>query len=112
MKTNLRTIIEKTRARCPEATIVLAGMLVPPNQGQEYADRYAKAFGEVARETNVQLMTFLLEGVAGRPEMNQTDGIHPTAGGQRVIAETVWRTVQPLLSKCCDLPARCSANEP
>lgn len=95
---NLRGIIGRIRARRPGAGIVLAGMLMPDSMGADYARQYASAFREVAREERVSLIPFLLEGVGGRPELNQADGIHPTAAGHAVVAETVWRALQPMLS--------------
>lgn len=99
MRDNLRAIIRKARKREPKIEIVLAGMLVPPNQGEEYSESYRKVFPEVAREENVTLLPFLLEGVAGKPEMNQIDAIHPTAEGQQVMAENVWGVLEPMVRR-------------
>jgi acyl-CoA thioesterase-1 len=68
-----------------------------PNYGPEYGRRYRAVFPELAKKNDVVLIPFLLEGVAGIPSLNQADGIHPTAEGQRRIAETVWRALRPLL---------------
>lgn len=97
IKTNLQAIIEKVRAKNPEVKIVIAGMQIPPNLGAEYAKGFADVFGEVARANKAALIPFLLEGVGGMREFNQADSIHPTAEGHRAIAETVWRTLEPLL---------------
>lgn len=94
---NLAAIIEKVRAANPDVSIVLAGMLVPPNMGPEYADRFQRIFPEVAQTKNVTLIPFLLEGVAGDPELNQADGIHPTIEGQQMVAKNVWKKIKPLL---------------
>ncbi len=83
---NLRAIISKTKARFPEARIVVAGMLVPPNMGPEYSASYRAVFPAVAAETGSKLLPFLLDGVAGIATLNQADGIHPTAEGQQKIA--------------------------
>jgi acyl-CoA thioesterase-1 len=96
-KTNLQGIITKTRAKYPAAKIVLAGMKVPPNMGADYAARFEKSFVELARENQATLIPFLLEGVGGKPELNLPDRIHPTAEGHRLVAETVWRTLEPVL---------------
>jgi acyl-CoA thioesterase-1 len=96
---NLQAIIDKTLAAHPRARIVLAGMKVPPNMGQTYADQFAALFPELAATNGLILIPFLLEGVAGRPELNQDDGIHPNAAGQRIMADTVWRAILPLLQK-------------
>jgi acyl-CoA thioesterase-1 len=87
------------RARAAGARVLLAGMRMPPNYGDEYAREFAAVYPAVARATGVPLAPFLLEGVAGNPRLNQPDGIHPTAEGQRVIAERLWPHLRPLLSK-------------
>ncbi len=97
LRDNLRTIIDRTRSVHPEAAIVVAGMRAPPNLGRRYTNRFRSVFRDVARAADAALIPFLLEGVAGRAELNQADGIHPTAEGHRMIAETVWETLRPLL---------------
>jgi len=79
--------------------VLLAGMRVPPNYGEDYARAFAGVYPVVARATGVPLAPFLLDGVAGDPRLNQADGIHPTAEGQRRIAERLWPYVKPLLEK-------------
>lgn len=96
-KANLLAIIEQARERVPEAKIVLAGMQMPANLGARYTEQFAAVFPAVARETDVVLLPFLLEGVGGVDDLNQDDQIHPNAEGQQVIAELVWQTLQPLL---------------
>jgi acyl-CoA thioesterase-1 len=88
-----------TRLRAAGARVLLAGMRLPPNYGEPYARDFADAFGAVARRTSVAFLPFLLDGVAGDPALNQADGIHPNAAGQRVVADTVWRALRPLLQK-------------
>jgi acyl-CoA thioesterase I len=97
MKTNLQTIIDKTKAKNPQVKVVLAGMQVPPNLGAEYAAGFERAYNELARENNATLIPFLLEGVGGHRELNQPDLIHPNAAGHRIIADLVWRTLEPIL---------------
>ncbi|WP_457651944.1 arylesterase [Rhodocaloribacter sp.] len=96
-KTNLEAIIDKARARYPDVRIILAGMQAPPNLGEAFTGPFRSLFPEVARERDVALIPFLLEGVGGVPELNQPDGIHPTAEGHRIVAETVWQTLRPIL---------------
>jgi acyl-CoA thioesterase I len=103
LKTNLMTIIERTRAKHPEARIVLAGMKMPPNMGA-YANQFEQAFIEVAQEQRVALIPFLLEGVGGVPEMNLPDGIHPTPDGHRRVANNVWAVLEPVLKRAPALP--------
>ncbi len=97
MRANLQKIIDRTRAAHPEARIVIAGLKGAPNLGEPYAGEFEATFVELARENGAELIPFLLEGVAGVAELNQPDGIHPTAEGQRMVAGTVWRVLGPLL---------------
>lgn len=98
-KANLQGIIDRARTRSPRIRIVLAGMRMPPNLGAEYTARFAAIFPELARTNQVAFVPFLLEGVGGRPAYNQADLIHPTAAGQRVVAENVWRVLRPILEQ-------------
>lgn len=96
-RATLRAIIERLRSRAPSAIIYLAQMEAPPNMGQRYTSRFRAMFPEVASEEGVRLMPFLLEGVAGVPELNQPDGIHPNVEGSRIVAANVWRALLPAL---------------
>lgn len=97
MKENLGRIVE--RAQSEGAVVVLAGMEAPPNYGPEYAAAFRAAFPEVARQYRVTFIPFLLQGVAGETALNQADGIHPTAEGTQIVAETVWRVLNPILDQ-------------
>lgn len=99
MQTNLATIIERTRAVHPDVRIVVAGMRAAPNLGREYAAAFDRSFGELAERHDAALIPFLLEGVAAVRELNQPDGIHPTDAGHRILADTVWRSLEPLLPR-------------
>ncbi|HTL68990.1 MAG TPA: arylesterase [Lacunisphaera sp.] len=94
---NLQAMIDKARARYPQAAIVLAGMQLPTNLGADYNREFAAIFPELARRNHLSLIPFLLEGVGGVPRLNQADGIHPTAEGHRVVAENVWKVIKGLL---------------
>jgi len=94
-KKNLITIIEKVREKDPAIDIILAGMEAPPNLGQQYTNEFRSVFSEVASEKDVTFMPFLLKDVAGNDELNQTDGIHPTAEGQQIIADNIWEYLKP-----------------
>lgn len=93
---NLRAIV--TRARAAGARVVLAGMQMPPNYGPEYTRGFRELYPRLARELDVPLIPFLLDGVAAVPELNQPDGIHPTAEGQRRIAGTVLPAIERALA--------------
>ena len=97
LRDNLTRIVE--RARTAGSRVLLAGMRVPPNYGDDYSRAFAAVYPTVARATGVPLAPFLLDGVAGDPRLNQPDGIHPTAEGQRVIAERIWPYLKPLLAR-------------
>ena len=93
-KKNLIGIIDKVRAKYPNTKIILAGMQIPPNMGQEYTEEFKSIYPEVAQEKNVTLLPFLLEGVAGNPDLNLPDGIHPTETGHKIVFETVWPFIE------------------
>lgn len=84
-------------AKAAGVKVVLAGMKVPPNYGADYARDFESAFRRVADKNKVPLLPFILEGVGGRPELNQGDGIHPTEKGQEIVAETVFKAIKGLL---------------
>ena len=96
-RANLQAIIDRVRAERPQAEIVLAGMLAPPNLGREYAEQFARIYVELAEENDLVLIPFLLDGVGGEPEMNQADGIHPNEEGAERVAENVWEVLGPVL---------------
>ena len=94
-KKNLLAIVDKVRAKYPNTKIILAGMQIPPNMGKEYTEEFKAIYPAVAKEKNIELIPFLLEGVAGNPDLNLPDGIHPTPEGHRIVMETLW----PFISK-------------
>jgi acyl-CoA thioesterase I len=94
---NLKEIIQKVKSKYPDTKILLAGMQIPPNMGQEYTAEFSGIYKEVALEKSVKLIPFLLEGVAGDPTLNLPDGIHPTEEGHAIVAETVWENIFPML---------------
>jgi acyl-CoA thioesterase-1 len=95
LRRNLTSIIERAQAR--RIRVLLAGMEAPPNFGQSYTVAFHRAYAELASQYKVAFVPFLLEGVAGIESLNQRDGIHPTAEGARMIADTIWRTLRPML---------------
>jgi acyl-CoA thioesterase-1 len=97
LRRNLQEIIDRTRARHPQAEIVIAGMRMPPNLGLRYTREFRDLFVDLARENDAALIPFLLEDVAAEPELNQSDGIHPNAAGARIMAQNVWRVLEPIL---------------
>lgn len=97
MRDNLGAILQAVRAAAPDARLVVAGMEALPNYGADYTQAFRDVFPAVAREHGAAFVPFLLEGVAGRAALNQDDGVHPTARGQRIMAETVLEVVEPLV---------------
>tara|TARA_B100000929_G_scaffold122992_1_gene97384 strand:+ start:583 stop:1236 length:654 start_codon:yes stop_codon:yes gene_type:complete len=96
---NLQEIIDFVREQNPDIEIILAGMQIPPNMGQDYTSEFREIFPDLAEENDVYLIPFLLEDVAGIPELNQQDGIHPTAEGQQILAENVWEVLKPVIQQ-------------
>ncbi len=94
---NLQAIIDAVKAKNPNIKIVLAGMQIPPNMGQDYTSEFRQIFPTLAEENEAYLIPFLLENVAGIPKLNQADGIHPTEEGQQIVANNVWTIIKPIL---------------
>ena len=99
IRSNLQSIIDQVRAQQPGASIVLAGMQLPNVSSDDYVGAFGGIFRAVAEKNRVTLIPFFLEGVGGNPELNQWDRVHPNAAGQRVLAENVWRVIEPLLRR-------------
>jgi acyl-CoA thioesterase-1 len=97
-RANVQAIFERARRQVPPPRLVLVGMEALPNYGESYRRRFQAIYPELARKNGAALVPFLLAGVAGVPSLNQADGVHPTAEGQRKLAETVWKVLRPLLS--------------
>lgn len=97
MQRNLQGILDRARATYPDVQIILAGMEAPPNLGETYTTAFRAAFPTLAEKNRIPLIPFLLEGVGGIADLNQPDRIHPNAEGHRVVAETVWRVLKPIL---------------
>jgi acyl-CoA thioesterase-1 len=94
---NLQTIIDKVRAKNPSVKLVLAGMVMPTSMGADYTKEFAAIFPELAKTNGATLIPFLLKGVGGDPELNLPDGFHPNEEGHKIVANTVWETLDPLL---------------
>ena len=98
-RANLERIIARIRQEQPAAAIVLVQMEAPPNYGIGYVRRFRAMYGDVAREQQVALAPFLLEGVAGLPDLNQADGIHPNRRGAELVAANVWKALKPVVAE-------------
>jgi acyl-CoA thioesterase-1 len=102
VRANLQLIIE--RLQKAGIHIVLAGMKLPPNYGPDYTEGFATLYAELARRNNVTLIPFFLDGVATKPELNQSDGLHPTAEGYRIIVDRIWPILHPLIDRHAHAP--------
>jgi acyl-CoA thioesterase-1 len=106
LRANIQAVFDRARTLRTPPRLVLVGMRVPPNYGLAYSRRFEAVYPELARANDAVLVPFLLERVGGVAALNQPDGIHPTAEGQRVMAETVWRVLEPVLEEVKREPER------
>jgi len=95
---NLQAIIDAVHGKNPNTKIILAGMQIPPNMGADYTAEFREIFPDLAKRNNLHLIPFLLDGVAGNPELNQDDGIHPTIEGQQIVANNVWIILKEIVT--------------
>jgi acyl-CoA thioesterase-1 len=93
---NLQRIIDRVKARNPSVRVVIAGLQVPGYTADDYVSAFGKMFADLAAKNRAALVPYLLEGVAGNPSFNLPDGIHPNAAGQQILAENVWRVLEPV----------------
>lgn len=96
---NLQDIIDYVESQNPDIKIILAGMQIPPNMGQDYTKDFKQIFPDLAEKNDVYLIPFLLEDVAGIPQLNQQDGIHPNAEAQQILAENVWDVLKEVVQQ-------------
>ena len=110
LKDNLARIIQRAQAR--GVAVVLTGMEAPPNWGDEYTRAFHDVYPALASQYHVALVPFLLDGVAGIDRLNQRDGMHPTAEGDRIVADTVWRVLQPVIAIGAIAAAEAAGEQP
>jgi acyl-CoA thioesterase-1 len=96
IQNNLQQIIDRVKARNPDVRVVIAGMQLPNYGADDYVSAFGKMFGELATKNGAALVPYLLDGVAGDPSLNLPDGIHPNASGHKILAENVWRVLEPI----------------
>ncbi|WP_282042635.1 arylesterase [Winogradskyella flava] len=94
---NLQAIIDMIREKSPDTKIILAGMELPPNMGQDYTNEFRNIFYDLAKENDLAFIPFILKDVGGIAALNQNDGIHPTVEGHKIVGETVWEILKPML---------------
>jgi acyl-CoA thioesterase-1 len=95
---NLQAIIDAVLEKNAATKIILAGMQLPPNMGQDYTTEFKTIFPELAEKNSLFLIPFLLKDVGGIPELNQADGIHPTVEGQKILAKNVWEVLETVIN--------------
>ena len=105
IQNNLQQIIDKVKARNPDVRVVIAGMQLPNYADNDYVSDFGKMFAELATRSGALFVPYLLEGVAGDPSLNLPDGIHPNVAGQRILAENVWRVLEPVARETAAEPA-------
>jgi acyl-CoA thioesterase-1 len=96
IQNNLQQIIDEVKARNPSVRVVVAGMQLPNHAADDYVSAFGEMFSDLASRNNAALVPYLLQGVAGDPSLNLPDGIHPNAAGQEILAENVWRVLEPI----------------
>jgi len=94
---NLQAIVDTVKLKYPSVKLVLLGMMVPPNMGNDYGTKFKAIFPQLAAKNNMELVPFLLEGVGGITNLNQPDGIHPTAEGDKIVANNIWKVLKGVL---------------
>ncbi len=104
IQNNLQQIIEKVKAKNPGVRVVIAGMQLPNHATDDYVSAFGKLFGDLAVKNGAALIPYLLQSVAGDPSLNLSDGIHPNAAGQKVLAETVWQVLEPVAREVASRP--------
>ena len=105
IQNNLQQIIDKVKVRNPNVRVVIAGMQLPNYATDDYVSAFGKMFAELATMNNAALVPYLLQGVAGDPSLNLPDGIHPNAAGQKILAENVWRVLEPIARQLAVIPS-------
>src|SRR5881227_2078238 len=105
IQNNLQQIIDKVKARNPNVRVVIAAMQLSNYAADDYVSAFGKVFGDLASRNNAALVPYLLQGVAGDPSLNLPDGIHPNAAGQEILAENVWRVLEPIAREAAVIPS-------
>jgi acyl-CoA thioesterase-1 len=104
IRNNLQSIIDMVKARNPNVRVIIAGMQLPNSAEDEYVLAFGQIYSDLTAKNKAALVPYLLEGVGGDPLLNQPDRVHPNAAGQKILADNVWRVLEPI--------ARETATEP
>jgi acyl-CoA thioesterase-1 len=104
IQNNLQKIIDKVKAKNPNVHVVIAGLQPPNYTADDYVSAFGRMFVDLAAKNGATLVPYLLQGVAGNPSLNLPDEIHPNAGGQKVLADTVWQVLEPVAREVATHP--------
>src|SRR4029077_21234216 len=104
IQNNLQQIIDEMKARNPNSRVVIAVMQLPSYVADDCVSAFGQMFVDLAAKNRAALVPYLLEGVAGNPSSNLSDGIHPNAAGQKILAENVWRVLEPVAREMATRP--------
>ena len=96
IRNNLQAIIDMVKARNPNVRVIIAGMQLPNYTEDDYVFAFGQIYADLAAKNHAALIPYLLEGVGGDPNLNQPDRVHPNAAGQKILAENVWRVLEPI----------------
>ena len=96
IRDNLQSLIDTVRAKNPEVRLVIAGMQLPNHPANDYVAAFGQMYGDLAQKNHAALIPYLLEGVSGHPGLNFPDGLHPNVAGHRILADNVWRVLEPV----------------
>lgn len=96
IRNNLQAIIDRVKERNPNVRVIIAGMQLPNYTSDDYVFAFGQLYADLAAKNNATLIPYLLEGVGGDPALNQPDHVHPNAAGQKILAENVWRVLEPI----------------
>jgi len=105
IRDNLQKIIDKVKTRNPNVRVVIAGMQLPNYTADDYVSAFDRMFTDLAAKNRAALVPYLLQGVAGDPSLNVSDGIHPNGAGQKILAETVWNVLEPVAREVAVIPS-------
>ncbi len=105
IRNNLQAIIDMVKARNPNGRIIIAGMQLPNYTEDDYVFAFAEIYTDLAAKNNASLIPYLLEGVGGDPLLNQPDRVHPNGAGQKILAENVWRILEPIARETAAEPS-------
>ena len=108
IRNNLQAILDMVKARNPDVRIIVAGMQLPNYTADDYVFAFAQIYSDLSAKNNAAIIPYLLEGIGGDPNLNQPDRIHPNAAGQKILAENVWRVLEPIAREvaAAEMPAR------